>query len=162
MKQELQDMLDECTAELNDIEARINALPPLDKGGLYFTNYALIKACGTVEFVYRSIVADHFSQLSNSRIDTYLDSSIRQGSNSAKYDNMKKLLEKFDHQWADNFKTAVNENPNGQRYITASNSLVTNRHYFAHGRTPTATFLDIKQYYTDVVELIHIFDTIVC
>ena len=70
MKQELQDMLADCTAELNDIEVRINSLPSLDKGRQYFTNYALIKACGTVEFVYRSIVADHFSQLSNSRIDT--------------------------------------------------------------------------------------------
>ena len=146
MKQELQDMLDECTAELNDIEARINALPSLDKGRQYFTNYALIKACGTVEFVYRSIVADHFSQLSNSRIDTYLDSTIRQGSNSAKYENMKKILNKFDTQWGTNFQMAVKAN----------------RHNFAHGKSPTATFLEIKQYYTDVVSLIQIFDTIVC
>lgn len=99
MKQELQDMLDECTAELNDIEARINALPSLDKGRQYFTNYALIKACGTVEFVYRSIVADHFSQLTNSRIDTYLDATIRKGSMSAKYEMMQNLLGKFDDQW---------------------------------------------------------------
>ena len=76
MKQELQDMLDECTAELNDIEARINALPSLDKGRQYFTNYALIKACGTVEFVYRSIVADHFSQLTNSRIDSHVQKNV--------------------------------------------------------------------------------------
>ena len=89
-------MLDECTVELNDIEARINALPSFDKGRQYFTNYALIKACGTVEFVYRSIVADHFSQLTNSRIDTYLDATIRKGSMSAKYDNMHSLLGKFD------------------------------------------------------------------
>ena len=99
MKQELQDMLADCTSELNDIEVRINSLPSLDKGRQYFTNYALIKACGTVEFVYRSIVADHFSQLLNSRIDTYLDTTVRQGSNSAKYENMKKLLNKFDRQW---------------------------------------------------------------
>ena len=154
-------MLDECTAELNDIEARINALPSLDKGIKYFTNYALIKACGTVEFVYRSIVADHFSQLSNSRIDTYLDTTIRQGSNSATYDNMKKILNKFDAQWGKNFQTAVNGNPKGQQFIGASNSLVTNRHNFAHGRVPTATFLEIKQYYTDVVSLVQIFDSIV-
>lgn len=162
MKQELKDMLDECTAEVNDIEARINALPSLDKGRQYFTNYALIKVCGTVEFVYRSIVADHFSQLSNSRIDTYLDSTIRQGSNSAKYENMKNVLNKFDHQWGTNFQMAVKAHPDGQQLIAASNSLVANRHNFAHGKAPTATFLDIKQYYTDVVRLIHIFDAIVC
>ena len=155
-------MLDECTAELNDIEARINALPSLDKGRQYFTNYALIKACGTVEFVYRSIVADHFSQLSNSRIHTYLDSTIRQGSNSAKYENMKQILNKFDTQWGTNFQMAVKANPDGKGGIGASNSLVTNRHNFAHGKSPTATFLEIKQYYTDVVSRIQIFDTIVC
>lgn len=63
MKQELQEMLADCTKELDDIEKRINALPSFDKGRQYFTNYALMKACGTVEFVYRSIVADHFSQI---------------------------------------------------------------------------------------------------
>lgn len=161
MKQELQDMLDECTAELNDIETRIINMPTLDKGRQYFTNYALIKSCGTVEFVYRSIVADYFMQLSDSRIDTYLDSTIRQGSNSAKYDNMNKLLKKFDTQWCDAFKSAVKSRQDGQQLIAASNSLVTNRHAFAHGKSPTATFLEIKQYYSDVVELIRIFDSIV-
>lgn len=161
MKQELQEMLADCTKELDDIEERINALPSFDKGRQYFTNYALMKACGTVEFVYRSIVADHFSQLSNSRIDTYLDSTIRQGSNSAKYENMKKLLNKFDHQWSVNFQTAVQTLPEGKRLIDASNSLVANRHNFAHGKAPTATFLEIKQYYLDVVQLIGIFDLIV-
>lgn len=162
MKQELQDMLNECTTELNDIEVRINALPSLDKGRQYFTNYALIKACGTVEFVYRSIVADHFSQLINSRIDTYLDATIRKGSMSAKYENMKNLLGKFDEQWKKDFQDAVNARADKGRLITASNSLVTNRHSFAHGNPPTATFLEIKQYYIDVLELIRIFDTVVC
>lgn len=162
MKQELRDLLDGCTTELTDIEYRISALPPLDKGRQYFTNYALIKASGTVEFVYRSIVVDHFSQLSNTRIDTYLDSTIRQGSNSAKYDNMMKLLNKFDQTWGSSFKTAVQNNPDGQRLINASNSLVRNRHNFAHGQPTTATFLEIKQYYFDVVRLIDIFDHIVC
>lgn len=162
MKRELEDMLDECSNELMDIEERINALQPLDKGRQYLSNYALIRVCGTAELVYRSIVADHFSALSDSRIDTYLDSTVRQGSNSAKYDNMRKLLQKFDTQWANNFKVAVQERADGQRLIAASNSLVTNRHTFAHGKMPTATFLDIKNYYSDVVELIRVFDSIVC
>ena len=111
--------------------------------------------------MYRSIVADHFSQLSNSRIDTYLDTTVRQGSNSAKYENMKKLLNKFDRQWGDSFHTTVQGLDNGSRLIDASNSLVTNRHNFAHGKAPTATFLEIKQYYLDVVQLITVFDSIV-
>ena len=48
------------------------------------------------------------------------------------------------------------------KIIAASNSLATNRHDFAHGKTPTATFHDIKNYYFDVLELIKIFDSVVC
>lgn len=162
MKQELKDMLNVCSAELDDIEERINNLPFLDKGRQYLTNYALIKASGTAEFVYRSVVVDHFSRLSDSKINNYLDKTIMQGSMSAKYDNMQNLLGKFDNSWKENFKNKVQSRSDKNKLIDASNSLVNNRHSFAHGRTPTATFLEIKQYYTDVVQLIEIFDTIVC
>ena len=162
MKVELQNLIDDCNTELSDIESRIQGLQPLDKGVRYLTNYALIKASGTAELVYRSIVADHFSQLSNSRIDTYLDSTVRFGQMSAKYEQMYNLLKKFDDAWYSSFKAAVTAAPNGQRMKDASNSLVTNRHSFAHGKNPTATFNDIKQYFQDVVNLINIFDSIVC
>ena len=162
MKQELQDMLDLCLLELDDIEERINNLPILDKARQYLTNYALIKSSGTAEFVYRSIIADYFSKLSDSKIDTYLYNSIRKGSMSATYDNMKKLLGKFDDNWQKDFKNAVQSRSDKNKLIDASTSLVNNRHSFAHGKPPTATFLDIKQYYADVVQLIEILDSIVC
>lgn len=162
MKEELQNLLDDCSSELADIESRIQNLPSLDKGVRYLTNYAIIKAAGTAELVYRSIVADHFSQLSNNRIDKYLDSTVRYGQMSAKYEQMCNLLKRFDVTWCSSFKSAVANNTNGQRMISASNSLVTNRHSFAHGNNPTATFNDIKQYFQDVIDLIKIFDSIVC
>lgn len=81
---------------------------------------------------------------------------------SAKYEMMQKLLGKFDDQWKKDFQKAVSVRPDKDKLISASNSLVNNRHYFAHGKPPTATFLEIKQYYADVVSLIQIFDTIVC
>ncbi|MBO4935001.1 MAG: hypothetical protein J5441_07560 [Clostridia bacterium] len=162
MKQELQDLISECSTELVDIESRIQSLQPFDKEIRYLTNYALIKAAGTAEYVYRSIVADYFSRLSDSRVDTYIDSTVRNGSMSAKYEEMCKLLGRFDTVWCNNFKNAVKSNPDSQRIVAASNSLVTNRHSFAHGKNPTATFSDIKQYYQDIVNLINIFDSIVC
>jgi len=161
MKSELQDLINECTAEINDIGTRITSMPTLDKGVRYLTHYALIKASGTAEFVYRSIVADYFSTLSNSRIDTYLDAAVRKGSMSVKYEVMCSLLGKFDEQWQKDFKSAVAARQDSQKIIEASNSLVRNRHDFAHGKTPTATFNDIKNYYFDVLELIKIFDSIV-
>ncbi len=161
MKPELQDLIQECTAELNNISSRIGKLPPLDKARLYLTNYALIKACGTVEFVYRSIVADFFDQSSLSQIHTYIDKTVRSGSMSATYDNMGKLLGKFDDNWKKTFVNLVKQRGDKQKIIDSSNSLVTNRHLFAHGKSPTASFNDIFQYYHDTLELINMLDMVV-
>ena len=100
-------------------------------------------------------------EYNDARIDNFIDASVRRGSMSAKYENMCNLLGKFDKAWADKFKTTVAANSDGKKMIDASNSLVENRHGFAHGRNPTATFIEIKQYYLDVLQLITIFDSIV-
>ena len=130
MKRELQDLIDECTAEINDIETRIADMPALDKGVRYLTYYALMKASGITEFVYRSIVADYFSMLSDSRIDTYLDAAVRGGSMSAKYEMMQGLLGKFDDQWKKNFQNAVKVRPDKERLISASNSFSKQQTFF--------------------------------
>lgn len=162
MKRELQEQIAECTSELADIESKIDKLQPLEKTRVYFTNYALMKACGTVEFVYRSIVADFFDRSSIEQVHTYIDKNVRQGSMSATYDNMSGLLGKFDKTWRDNFKNAVHTHPDSHKLIDSANSLVNNRHLFAHGKPITATFKEINQYYSDVVILINILDSVVC
>ena len=161
MKCELQDIINDCTSEIADIENRILNMPALDKEVRYLTNYTLIKVSGTLEFVYRSIVADYFTKYADSKVDTYIDSTIRNGPMSAKYEQMCNLLSKFDDSWCKSFKNIVSSTPNSNQLISSSNSLVTNRHCFAHGKAPTATFMDIKQYYQDVLQLIHLFDSVV-
>ncbi|MCU6763164.1 HEPN domain-containing protein [Brotonthovivens ammoniilytica] len=161
MKVELKDLINECTTELTDISAKINTLPPLDKLRAYLTKYALIKSCGTIEFVYRSLVADFFDQSDLTQVPTYIEKTVRNGSMSATYDNMSGLLGKFDDNWKRDFKNAVAQHPNSKRIRSSANSLVNNRHQFAHGKTPTATFKDIQQYYTDALELIVIMDSVV-
>lgn len=165
MNPDFQQMIDDCKNELNDIELRLQTLSATDPCRKYLTNYSLIKACGTAEFVYRSIIADYFKKYASPQIDTYLENTIRNASSSAKYDNMKNLLDKFDKAWCDAFKAAVDSHidgithiKDGQRLISSSNSLVTNRHNFAHGKNPTAGFCDIKKYFYDVVTLIELLD----
>lgn len=165
MNPNFQQMIDDCKNELSDIELRLQTIPATDPCRKYLTNYSLIKACGTAEFVYRSIITDYFKRYTSPQIDTFLENTIRNSSSSAKYDNMKKLLEKFDKKWSDNFKQSVEKhvdsatkNNDGQKLILSSNSLITNRHNFAHGKNPTAGFNDIKNYFFDVVTLIELFD----
>jgi hypothetical protein len=161
MKDGLKEQIDECKTELTEIEQKLNTLPPLDKMKSYLTKYTLIRTCGTIEFVYRSIVADYFDKSTIPQVHTYIDKTVRDSPASAKYNNMCTLLGKFDSSWQTEFKAAVKNNPHGERMKSSVSSLVTNRHAFAHGKTPTATFQDIKQYYFDSVELINIFDSVV-
>ncbi|MBQ7099391.1 MAG: hypothetical protein IJO05_06715 [Oscillospiraceae bacterium] len=161
MKQELVDMIDACSAEIDDIRNRLSTLPVMDRSRRYLTQYALIRACGTIEFVYRSIVADFFDSSPLTQIHTYLEKTVRTGSMSATYKNMQTLLGKFDDNWKSNFQQAVNSHADSNRIIASAKSLVENRHAFAHGRTPTATFNDIQNYYNDALTLIDLFDSIV-
>lgn len=161
MKAILQAQIDDCSDILSDINDRLHVLSPFDKLIPYLTQYALIKACGTVEFVYRSIVADYFDQFGICQIDKYLDKNVRQGSMSPKYEKMNELLKAFDDTWSDSFRNAVNILPDKNRIISSADSLVRNRHLLAHGRVPTATFNEIMNYYNDVIILIQILDSIV-
>lgn len=161
MNSELQAMLVECEEELEDIAMRIKGTSPFDRGRKYLTNYALIRASGTAEYVYRAIIADYFAALGNAKIDKYLDKAIRQGSMSATYENMSNLLGKFDETWKSEFSQSVNRNEHGEQIKASAKSLVQNRHAFAHGRPIAASFSDIKSYYQDMILLIEIFNTVV-
>ncbi len=74
---------------------------------------------------------------------------------------MSKLLGKFDDNWKKHFVSPVKRRTDKQKIIDSSNSLVNNRHLFAHGKAPTASFNDIFQYYQDTLELIKMLDTVV-
>lgn len=160
MKKELRDLINECAGEIDDIESRISSSAK-DKSIKYLTYYALIRAAGTAEFVYRSIVFDHFSELGCNQINKYLESSVMRGSMSAKYEKMRELLGKFDDKWSKDFKERIKERDDKDRLIASSNSLVNVRHAFAHGLNTSVTISDIKQYYQDVQQLLSEFDAVV-
>lgn len=161
MNSVLTTLITDCTNELSDIKNKVDALPPLDKTKIYFTNYALIKACGTVEYVYRGIIADFVENGASQQIVKYIDATIRNGSMSPTYDNMCGILVRFDDNWLSTFKIRVNRRTDRNKIISSSNSLVTNRHAFAHGKNSTATLVEIIDYYQDVVKLIYELDAVV-
>lgn len=168
MKTELQNLINDCKQELVDIEARINNLPIMDKGRQYLTNYALIKTCGTIEYTYKSIVADYFSQYSSVQIDRYLEKTLINSSRSAKYDMIRSLLDQFDSTWYAQFHAQAQSHFDQVTGVgdfgklkSSLDSLVSNRHQFAHGRITSATFLDIKGYFQDAIEVLLILDSVV-
>lgn len=161
MTDTVRDMLDECSSELVSIENILNVLDPFDRTRAYLTKYALIKASGTLESAFRSIIADYFSGFQIPQIDTYLNNTVRINSSSVLYANICKLLSKFDDNWAQSFKAKISVRSDGAQLIQSSKSLVANRHAFAHGSEPTATFNDIKRYYSEVLMMIYELDSVI-
>lgn len=74
---------------------------------------------------------------------------------------MCKLLNAFDPEWKKQFHDKVEEADHSNRLKTSSNSLAGNRNLFSHGKNPSCTFNDIKQYYHDLKILVNIFDAVV-
>ena len=161
MKPELKEQILQCNRELKEVDNIYNDLNALSKTRSYLTNYALIKTCGTIEFVYRAIIADFFDQFQVPQINTYLEKNLRSGSRSALYENMLKSLKEFDDEWASNFQKMVDQESDKGRIIQSIKSLVNNRHNFAHGKNSTVTFGDIKQYYCDGLVLISKIDRVI-
>lgn len=157
MKHSHSEQLKNCKIELTYIEKTIKK-EPLDNRVPYLTMYALIKACGTIECVFKSIVVDYFKKSSISQIHTYLDKTVSDSSRSPNYNNMCQMLKNFDDQWSNNFKDNVENHPEKNKLKSSIDSLVSNRHQFAHGKNPTVTFGDINTYFMDAVELLKIFD----
>lgn len=156
----MQEQLQQCKAELDNIDSIIRS-SPLDKNVPYLTMYALIKSCGTIEYVFKSIVADYFSISTIPQIHTYIDNTVREGYSSPKYDNICRLIRKFDDKWTKAFKQNIEDHPNKNKIIDSINSLVNNRHQFAHGKNPTVSFKEIQNYYSDSVEVLNILDAVV-
>lgn len=161
MKDSIKEIIDTCDKELSDIATMIAALKPLDKTAKYLTKYALIKASGTIEYSFRNIVADYFDESNLPQVPTFIEAKVRKGSMSGTYDNMSGLLKSFDNTWSSDFKSKVADLDDSERIKQSAASLVQNRHSFAHGKEPTATFNDICNYYKDAKILVSILDDVI-
>lgn len=123
----------------------------------YFTFYSLIKACGVIEYSYKTIVAD-FHDGCSPQLQTYIDKKVRNNSNNPSLDNIRNLLISFDPAWNNSFNNALSSHPYKDRLKSSLSSLNTNRNSFAHGQSCTATFSDIKKYFNDAIEIIKMVD----
>lgn len=158
MTESIQKLIDDCNSELTEIEAMINRLSPFDKTQQFLTKYALIKASGTLETAYHHIVAEFLEQFKIPQVDYYIAKNVRKNSSSVRYDNMVSFLGLFDEKWKETFKQGVSARAEKDRLRDSAESLVNNRHAFAHGANTTISFQDVKAYYFDTLELIKEFD----
>ena len=134
--------LRDCEVELNSIQQWIHS-NRLDSNVRFLTSYSVIKACGTVEYVFKQIVYDYLSSGANEEAKTYLNKSIIEASFNPSTGQMYRILEKINSDWRVGFENLIK----GRSQMGQLNSLVKLRNSFAHGSAITASINDVKNYY---------------
>lgn len=150
-----------CNLELEKIHNIIQGLGSTSHPVPYLTKYAIIKACGTIEYCFKTILADTYADGQSQQIKNYIDNTFRNSSMNPSMDKINRVLKQFDEEWNIKFKTELNLLEHKERIIDSLKSLNQARNTFAHGGNPTASFENIRSYFTDSIKVIEILDRIV-
>ena len=139
----LLNILEDCTNEIDYIEAKIeedkfNSIVP------YLTKYALIRACGSIEIVYKEMIVQVLSDGAGDLTKKFIENCIRDSSSNPSTGQIERLLQSLNEDW----KITFHDKLRGTEEKGALNSLVINRNAFAHGRTMTASIQEVKNYFT--------------
>ena len=157
--QDAQENIDKCLEELQRIYHLVegHGTSPIVP---YLTNYSVVRACGTIEFCFKTIISDSLSGHS-SQIANYIDNTIRNSSMNPSRDNICRTLKKFDENWNLEFNNQLNDHEHSERLKLSLNSLNSSRNSFAHGDSVSSSFEDIRNYFNDSVTIIKMLDSIV-
>lgn len=94
MKEEYTQRLNECLDELKKIKARIDA-NCFDDMVAFLQRYAIIKSCGTIEYVVKNIISDFVEQGAKVEISAYITKNVRESSSNPKTGLISDLLGNF-------------------------------------------------------------------
>ena len=157
MKRSISKILKDCKNELDDINSIIQRQGPFHKTTPYLIRYSIIRACGTIEVAFKSIVSDYFNKSKIPQIHNYLDKTVRNNSRNPSYENMCSLLKNFDATWHAEFKRKIKSHRDKSRLLSSLDSLNLARNEFAHGKVSfTISINQVINYYDDTVELLKV------
>lgn len=156
---EAQNSIDKCLEELQRIYHLVegHGTSPIVP---FLTNYSVVRACGTIEFCFKTIISDFLAGHST-QIGNYIDNTIRNSSMNPSRDNICSTLKKFDIEWNTRFKQLLNDHEHSERLKSSLNSLNSSRNSFAHGDPLTSSFDDVRNYFNDSVLIIEMLDSVV-
>ena len=158
---DVQSILDECQADLDQVKTIVDGLGIGSNIVPYLSRYSIIRACGAIETSFKSIIADFCSYRSKKQVKTFIDSRVRGISSNPSYSNICKLLKAFDNDWHSQFKIQIDAHPRKGNLMTSLQSLVDARNDFAHGGHPSLSLSDLITYFADSREVIEVLDRII-
>jgi len=157
MKKELKALIIDCDNEIGRIKVIIDG-EPFGLTTPYLTKYALIKACGTTERVFKSTIANYFNRSKLPQVQKFINKNVRESSCNPTYDRVVNMLAEYDEMWKQNFKVSIKNHSDYKKVIQSLDSLVSARNSFAHGGNPTITIGNIVTYFKDTIDFLYILD----
>lgn len=156
-----QEVIEGCSSELEKIHFIIQGIGVTSHPVPYLTKYAIIKACGTIEYCFKTILSDTCTSSQSQQVKNFVDNTFRNSSMNPNRDNISKVLKQFDEEWNTRFKAELNALDHKDRILDSLKSLNEARNTFAHGGNPSASFESVRNYFTDALKIIEIIDGIV-
>ena len=135
-------MLRDCEVEIDSIQQWISN-NILHSNVRYLVSYAVIKSCGTIEYVLKQIIFDYLAAGTNEEARNFLTKNIIDASFNPSPGQIYRILDKINSDWKTNFENAI-KGTNEKGHLK---SLVDLRNSFAHGSAITASINDVKNYF---------------
>jgi hypothetical protein len=154
-------LLDDCSSELDHLKTLVDEHGPASAIVPFLNKYAVIRACGSIEQSFKTIIADFCSARSKRQVKRFLNKRVREASSNPSYKNMCQYLKEFDEAWWNAFKGKLDTDPAKVQRMSSLSSLVDARNEFAHGGSPGASINDVRDYFDHARKIVEYMDEVV-
>ncbi len=156
---EVNGILEACREELKSINSLIVGLG----GGAvpdYIQRYAVIRATGTIETGFKTIIADKVDEDSHIQVKNFIQKKIRKSSCNPSLGQIENMLTEFDERWKSKFDEllALEDRPGLKGALS---ELVNTRNGFAHGGVTSLNIQTIIQHFESGIKVLRILDSVV-
>ena len=146
-------MIADTRGELDSIHKWINDGNQFDSKTRYLISYAVVKASGTVEVIFKNMIYNFLIVGANEKAKGYLEKAIIDSSCNPNTGNM---LQNISSEWKTLFDQQVKQSGEKDKL----NSLVQLRNDFAHGDSISVSIDTVIKYFDSAVKILNILDNV--
>lgn len=159
MNDDYQRMIVDCQNELDYVHTKIADLP-FDKINAYLNSYSVIRACSTIEYVFKHMLYDVTAKNTNEYAKKVLEKYYLKNSFNPKSGIVLEKMSFLNKEWSKNLKASYS-GTDWDKAIEKLNSLVSLRNSFAHGTSINASIDQIIDEFDAGKKILYFIDEIV-
>ena len=156
MNGEFVQMIADTRGELDSIRKWINSGNQFDSKTRYLISYAVVKASGTVEVIFKNMIYNYLIVGANEKAKGYLEKAIIDSSCNPNTGNMSNILQNISSELKALFDQQVKESGEKDKL----NSLVQLINYFAHCAIISVSIDTVIKYFDSAVNILEILDNV--